>query len=95
MGTVTTEIFRKLTPEMKAAINRHPSRIVSSPAGMAVTAAQAQPAPRRGSRGKRERLRCLHCGGGIVCTDSNSAAEKALAAHRCGPVAITFECLLS
>ena len=94
---MTTEIFRKLTPEMKAAINRHPSRIVSSPTGMAVTAPMAQPAPgRRGRRtGKRASHRCHHCGELIVSTDSNSAVEKALAAHRCGPVAITFECLLS
>jgi len=92
---VTTEIFRKLTPEMKAAINRHPAANRHIGAGKAVTTPPPQPAPGRGSPGKRERWRCLHCGARIASTDSNSAAEKALAAHRCGPVAITFECLLS
>jgi len=94
---MTVEIIHKLTPEMKAALNRHPAaaRPIHA-AGQAVTTPPAQPAPGSGRRpGKRERWRCHHCGAGIVSTDSNSAAEKALAAHRCGPVAITFECLLS
>jgi len=50
----------KLTPELKAAITRHPAACRQTGAGTAVTAAPAENVSRSGKSGKRPRWRCHH-----------------------------------
>ena len=63
----------KLTPELKAAITRHPAANRQTGTGTAVKAAPAENVSRSGKSGKRPRWRCHQCREGFTAW---AAAER-------------------